>query len=98
LTYEDFEPYYMRAEHLYHVHGQHGVDPLDPPSAGPYRYPALSHEPRIAQLEHDLAGAGLHPFPLPVGIILDESAPQSSPCIRCATCDGYPCLVNGKAD
>src|SRR5439155_21601618 len=21
-----------------------------------------------------------------------------SPCIRCATCDGYPCLVNGKAD
>ena len=41
---------------------------------------------------------GLHPFPLPVGLIYDESAPQFSPCIRCATCDGFPCLVNGKAD
>jgi choline dehydrogenase-like flavoprotein len=98
LSYGNFEPYYTRAEHLYHVHGERGVDPLDPPSAAAYRYPMLSHEPRIAQLEHDLAGAGLQPFPLPVGIILNESAPEGSPCIRCATCDGYPCLVNGKAD
>jgi choline dehydrogenase-like flavoprotein len=98
LSYADLEPYYTRAEHLYHVHGQRGADPDEPPSTAPYRYPPLSHEPRIAQLESDLAGAGLHPFPLPVGLIYDESAPQFSPCIRCATCDGYPCLVNGKAD
>ena len=98
LSYADFEPWYTRAEHLYHVHGQRGADPDEPPSAAPYRYPPLSHEPRIAQLEADLAGAGLRPFPLPVGLIYDESAPQFSPCIRCATCDGYPCLVNGKAD
>ena len=98
LSYADFEPWYTRAEHLYHVHGQRGADPGEPPSAAPYRYPPLSHEPRIAQLEADLTQAGLHPFPLPVGLIYDESAPQFSPCIRCATCDGYPCLVNGKAD
>ena len=98
LSYADFEPWYTRAEHLYHVHGQRGADPGEPPSATPYRYPQLSHEPRIAQLEADLAKAGLRPFPLPVGLIYDESAPQFSPCIRCATCDGYPCLVNGKAD
>jgi choline dehydrogenase-like flavoprotein len=98
LTYADFEPWYTRAEHLYHVHGQRGADPGEPPSVAPYRYPPLSHEPRIAQLEADFTRAGLHPFPLPVGLIYDESAPQFSPCIRCATCDGYPCLVNGKAD
>ena len=98
LGYADFEPWYTRAEHLYHVHGQRGTDPDEPPSAAPYRYPPLSHEPRIAQLERDLAATGLHPFPLPVGLIYDESAPQFSPCIRCATCDGYPCLVKGKAD
>jgi len=98
LSYADFEPWYSRAEHLYHVHGQRGADPGEPPSAAPYRYPPLSHEPRIAQLEADLTRAGLRPFPLPVGLIYDESAPQFSPCIRCATCDGYPCLVNGKAD
>ena len=98
LSYADFEPWYTRAEHLYHVHGQRGADPGEPPSAAPYRYPPLSHEPRIVQLEADFTRAGLHPFPLPVGLIYDESAPQFSPCIRCATCDGYPCLVNGKAD
>jgi choline dehydrogenase-like flavoprotein len=97
LTYADFEPWYTRAEHFYHVRGQRGADPVEPPSAAPYRYPPLSHEPRIAQLEADFTQAGLHPFPLPVGLIYDESAPQFSPCIRCATCDGYPCLVNGKA-
>jgi choline dehydrogenase-like flavoprotein len=98
ISYADLEPYYGRAEYLYHVHGEHGVDKGDPPSATPYRYRPLSHEPRIAQLEDDLRGAGLTPFPLPVGIVRDEDAPQLSPCIRCATCDGYPCLTNGKAD
>src|SRR5215472_11664591 len=56
LTYDDFEPWYEKAEQLYHVHGDRGVDPLDPPGAA-YSYPALSHEPRIEQLAHDLKGA-----------------------------------------
>ena len=98
LSYTDFEPWYIWAEHLYHVHGQRDADPSEPPSAAPYRYSPLSHEPRIAQLKADFTTAGLHPFPLPVGLVYDESAPQFSPCIRCATCDGNPCLVNGKAD
>jgi len=33
LTYGDFEPWYEKAERLYHVHGERGVDPLDPPDA-----------------------------------------------------------------
>jgi choline dehydrogenase-like flavoprotein len=98
IDYTDLEPYYSRAEYLYHVHGERGIDFGDPPSSAPYRYRPLSHEPRIAQLEHDLKRIGLNPFPLPVGVILDEDTPQLSPCIRCATCDGYPCLTNGKAD
>jgi choline dehydrogenase-like flavoprotein len=39
----------------------------------------------------------MHPFPLPNGILLDEERPQLSACVRCATCDGYPCITNGKA-
>ena len=27
LSYADFEPWYTRAEHLYHVHGRRGADP-----------------------------------------------------------------------
>src|SRR4051812_41527493 len=98
ISYADLEPYYGRAEHLYHVHGEHGIDRDDPPSTTPYRYRPLSHEPRVAQLESDLGRIGLTPFPLPVGVVLDEDARHLSPCIRCATCDGYPCLTNGKAD
>ncbi|MGQ0574361.1 MAG: GMC oxidoreductase [Pseudonocardia sp.] len=98
LDYADLEPHYTRAERLYQVHGVRGVDPTDPPSATDYPYPPISHEPRIEQLRRDLVTAGLHPFELPNGILLDEAAPQRSACVRCATCDGFPCLVNGKAD
>ena len=35
LRYSDFEPYYQRAEEMYHVHGQRGEDPTEPPSTAP---------------------------------------------------------------
>ena len=98
ITYADLAPWYDRAEALYQVHGQRGTDPTEPPSTTPYPFPAISHEPRIQQLSDDLRAAGLSPFPLPNGILLDESAPWRSACIRCATCDGYACPTNGKAD
>lgn len=98
LDYADFEPWYTAAEHLYQVHGRHGSDPLDPWSSKEYPHPPISNEPRIQQLWDDLALRGLHPFPLPMGVLLDEAAPNTSPCIRCDTCDGYPCLAKAKAD
>jgi choline dehydrogenase-like flavoprotein len=98
ITYEALEPYYTQAEHLYQVHGQRGADPTDPPASAPYLFPPLSHEPRIQELYNDLAKAGYHPAPAPTGILLNEQAPHRSLCIRCDTCDGFPCLVHAKAD
>ena len=101
LSYADFEPYYTKAEHLYHVHGQHGIDPTEGPASAPYRYPPVSHAPRIQELCNDFERLGYHPFPLPLGILLDEAdgkALHTSACVRCAAFDGFPCLVNGKAD
>jgi choline dehydrogenase-like flavoprotein len=98
LTYADFDPWYTKAEELYFVHGERGTDPTEPPTDAPYPYQAISHEPRIEQLAHDLKGAGLTPFFLPNGIMIDEDRPERSACIRCATCDGFPCLVRAKAD
>jgi len=101
LRYEDFEPYYTKAEHLYHVHGEHGIDPTEGPASAPYRYPPVSHEPRIQELYNDLQRIGHHPFPLPLGILLDEEDGKprhTSACVRCPAFDGFPCLVNGKAD
>ncbi len=101
LGYEDFEPYYSEAEQLYHVHGEHGVDPTDPPASRPYPYPPVTNEPRIEELRNALRREGHHPFPLPVGVLLKEENGKplhTSACIRCDAFDGYPCLVNGKAD
>jgi choline dehydrogenase-like flavoprotein len=57
----------------------------------------VSHD-RIQQLADDLAAAGHQPFHAPCGIMLDESNPAFSTCIRCANCDGFPCLVHAKSD
>lgn len=98
IRYDDLEPYYTQAEHLYYVHGNRGEDPTEPKAGAPYIYPALSHEPRIQELHDDWMKMGYHPFHLPVGVMLDENQKEKSACIRCNTCDGYPCLVNAKAD
>jgi choline dehydrogenase-like flavoprotein len=98
ISYDDLEPYYTEAEHLYQVHGNRGEDPTEPPASAPYAYPAVSHEPRLQHLSDDFARAGLRPFHTPLGIMLDEANPQKSRCIRCNTCDGFPCLVHAKAD
>jgi choline dehydrogenase-like flavoprotein len=52
----------------------------------------------MQQLHDDFARAGLNPFHLPVGVMLDEANPQASPCIRCSKLDGFPCMVEAKAD
>ena len=98
ISYDDLEPYYSEAERLYHVHGERNEDPFDPPASFPYPYPAVSHEPRIQQLSDDFARLGLHPFHTPLGVMLDEKNPRASKCIRCETCDGFPCLVYAKSD
>ncbi len=98
LTYEELKPYYLEAEKLYHVHGERGEDPLEPRDDHPFPYPPVKHEPRIQQLSDDLTRLGLKPFHLPLGLKLDESDWHKSPCIKCNTCDGFPCLVDAKAD
>lgn len=102
ISYDDLEPYYVRAEHLYKVHGKHGEDPFAGTSSQDYKYPPVQHAPRIQQLSDGLAELGLHPFHLPIGVdlIQDENgrATHDSPCIRCDRVDGFPCLLGAKSD
>ena len=98
LSYDELEPWYTQAEWLYQVHGAHGEDPTEGPYSRQYPWPAVSHEPRIQQISDSLAAAGYHPFHAPCGILLDEEHRPASACIRCAWCDGYPCLVHAKSD
>ncbi len=98
IGYDVMEPYYTLAESYYQVHGARGEDPTDPPAGAPYPFPAVSHEPRIQKLSDDLAALGHHPFHAPCGVMLNESNPPFSTCMRCDCCDGFPCIVHAKSD
>jgi choline dehydrogenase-like flavoprotein len=98
LKYQDFAPYYNRAERLYEVHGQRGLDPTEPPCSEDYPFPPVNHEPYIQEIHDALKDKSFHPFYLPLGIKLNEANRCLSACIRCNTCDGFPCFLNAKAD
>ncbi|MBD2494649.1 GMC oxidoreductase [Nostoc sp. FACHB-280] len=98
LKYQDFAPYYDQAEKLYEVHGKRGLDPTEPPTNYDYPFHAISHEPYVQELYLGLKNQGLHPFYLPLAIKLNEVNRHLSACIRCDTCDGFPCMVHAKGD
>jgi choline dehydrogenase-like flavoprotein len=98
VRYRDYEPYYTEAERLYEVHGRRGLDPTEPEASAEYPFPPLKHEPRIQEIHDALLNLGLHPFFVPLALKRNEEHPEFSHCIRCNTCDGFPCLVNAKAD
>lgn len=102
ISYDDLEPYYVQAEHMYWVHGKHGEDPFAGHASRDYAYEPVKHAPRIQKLSDGLEKLGLHPFHLPIGVNLEQSADGSatpfSACIRCDRVDGFPCLVGAKAD
>jgi len=110
IGYADMEPFYTRAEELFHVHGDLGAapavpggvgsefDPTEPFHSKPYPYPSFSNEPRMAQIEAAVRKLGVRTFPIPLGLKRNAADPVESKCIRCDTCDGYPCLVHAKSD
>jgi choline dehydrogenase-like flavoprotein len=110
LSYSDLEPYYSRAEELFHVHGDLGAapsipggfgssfDPTEPFHSRKYPFPSLASEPRMQAIEEDVRKLGINTFPIPLGLKRNEADPLESKCIRCDTCDGYPCLLHAKSD
>jgi len=94
----DLAPYYDAAERLWQVHGARGEDPTENGDEPPYAFAAVSHDPGIAQLKSHWENQGWRPFSLPLGVRLDQAHPFTSPCIRCKTCGGYPCLLRAKCD
>ena len=94
FSYADLEPYYAEAERIYNVHGNTGEDPTEPWRSSPFPYPALEHEPYIADLARRLSNEGVHPSSNAMGVDLRDGGA----CIRCATCDGFPCQLGAKSD
>lgn len=94
FRYGDLEPYYGQAEQVYAVHGSTGEDPTEPWRSTPFPYAALPHEPYVRHLAERLRAAGVHPSSTAMGVDLRDGGA----CIRCGTCDGFPCRVGAKSD
>jgi len=94
ISYETLEPYYERAERLYQVHGASGDDPTEG-SRAPYPHPPIPHAANMASLVVRLKGLGLHPSPLPLGLV---DPGQAGGCVLCNTCNSFPCRLGKKSD
>lgn len=94
ISYDELAPYYDRAEHLYRVHGLAGADPTDPPRDAPFPFPPMPADPYMEDLADRFREQGLHPSPLPIGV---DFRPGGA-CIRCNTCDAFPCMVLAKSE
>jgi len=97
LDYDDFAPFYKKAEKLWNVHGQRGIDPNDEINDPPYPYPAVPHDEKLKDFLDHLKTKGMTPSPLPLGI--NYNIPDNnSKCILCPTCAGHPCHILAKSD
>ena len=80
------------------MHGKWGEDPTEPHEVAGYPYDPISHEPCVQKIVDRLSEKKIKMFHLPVGIRLNEKNYEASECVRCDTCDGFPCLVDAKSD
>ena len=89
ISYDTLEPYYDRAERIYHVHGETGSDPTEP-ERGTFPHEAIPHSGDMPTIVEGLRAQGLHPSPLPLGI--------RDGCILCNTCNSFACKVHAKSE
>jgi choline dehydrogenase-like flavoprotein len=94
ISYSDLEPYYQKAERLYHTHGTSGIDPSEAWRSEPFPHSGVQSDPALEFVVEKLRLQGIHPFPQQAAIHL----PPQGHCVRCGTCDGYPCKIDAKAD
>ena len=94
IDYDTLEPYYDRAERLYHVRGQHGVDPSEA-ARNPFPYEAVPHAPLMSAIVEGLRQQGLNPSSLPLGLL---RLGAEDGCVLCSTCNSFPCKVHAKSD
>ena len=94
IRYAELEPWYAQAERVFGVHGKAGDDPTEPARSGPFPHPPIPHEPVIGEIFERMQARGLHPSHMPAAI---DFHPGGT-CIRCGTCDAFPCKIGAKGD
>ena len=92
-SYEELEPWYTAAEKLYRVRGALGFDRTEPRHSKSYPFGPVPDEPAIAKVRERLKGAGLYPFPLPLGIDIEKWLQRAK-----TPWDAFPDAGHGKMD
>jgi choline dehydrogenase-like flavoprotein len=93
FAYEELEPWYSRAEQLFQVRGALGQDPTEPHHSMPYPFPPIPDEPPIASVRARLQAGGMHTFPLPLGVDIDQWLKKAK-----TPWDAHPNSFDGKMD
>lgn len=92
--YDEIEPYYSEVEKIFNVHGDDTGDCTAPWRSCAYPEAAIPHEPVIEELAKRFKDNGVSSYSLQAGIHLGNGGN----CIRCKTCDGFPCKIAAKSD
>lgn len=97
-SYEEFEPYFERAEDEWGVSGKVGQTPAQEPFRDGYEYPMepLAPHPSTQFLQEAFGRAGMAPYLGPKGInsTFRDDCP---PCPFCGFCQGFGCAITDRA-
>jgi choline dehydrogenase-like flavoprotein len=93
FSYEEFEPWYSKAERLFRVRGTLGEDPTEPFHSVPYAFPPVPDEPPIARARAELKALGLRPASLPLGVDIEAWLKGGK-----TPWDAFPNTAAGKVD
>ena len=96
IRYAELEPHYGAAEALLEVHGHAGEDPYEPPRSTAFPFPSPTLTAPARRISDAATALGFHPFHIPSAI--NYAGPRAPACVRCFTCDGFPCRIGAKND
>jgi choline dehydrogenase-like flavoprotein len=97
-TYDEFQPYFERAEHEWGVSGRANQAPVQEPTRPGYDYPMPPLRPHASTpfVMKAFAKAGMRPYLSPRGI--NSKTYDGRPgCPFCGYCQGFGCAVNDRA-
>ncbi len=97
VSYADLAPFYDDAERVLGVAGVSGLDPTEPPRVAGYDSGPPPFSAPARRVAEAASALGLHPFPIPLAINFAASDGRRT-CIRCTTCDLFPCKIGAKND